>query len=203
MKLHFPWALDLRIWQGCFTDMIIPALFYRRFAFVTKLLLPRFRKLLTRRALSGYFAILKVKEILFSHSSSSNLHVYYWPFETLPQKIDLLCSSFTVSYKVKTRNAGKWKEDSIISAWWSEVLYVVLLSREQTRKCTRLDGSILGSWAWTKPEPENSCQKKGIFEQNLNTWVLCETRMEQITKPKGRNDILHAAPLPSRQMSAG
>ena len=48
MKLHFPWALDLRIWQGCFTDMIIPALFYCRFAFVTKLLLPRFRKLLTR-----------------------------------------------------------------------------------------------------------------------------------------------------------
>ena len=61
MKLHFPWALDLIIWQGYFTDMLIPALLYRRFAFVTKLLLPRFRKLLKRRALSGNFAILKVK----------------------------------------------------------------------------------------------------------------------------------------------
>lgn len=46
------------------------------------------------------------------------------------------------SSKVKTRNAGKRKEDSIISARWAEVLYVVLFSREQTRKCTRLDGLI-------------------------------------------------------------
>ena len=56
MKLHFPWAFDPRIWRGYSTDMVIPALFCRRFAFITKLIFTTISRIVDEDPMWKFFS---------------------------------------------------------------------------------------------------------------------------------------------------
>ena len=98
------------------------------------------------------------KELLFSHSSSSNLHVYWWPFETPPQKIDLLCSRFTASCKVKTGMQENVKR--IQSYQLDRPNFSMLFCSRENRQENVLDST--GSHG---------------FEQNLNLKILARRKV--------------------------
>ena len=140
MKLLVPWALDLRIWQGCFTDMVILALFCRRFTFFTKLFFTTISKIVDEEGPKWTFCNTQGERKFCSHIQARAIYLYTDGLLKPPHR-RLTYSAKGSQHFVKSRQEMQKNGKRIRSYQLDGPKFSILFSSRENREENLLDST--------------------------------------------------------------